>query len=450
MHRTGSETLSVSQVLDLLKISLLRAFPSLCVTGEVVDPFLSRSGHLYLRLRDRNGELKVVMWKREAQRLRRQPVAGDQVLVRGSLTIFPSKGDLQMQAIALAWAGQGDKLAELAQLKERLRAEGLMDRPKRLLPAYPRRVGVVTSLGSAVLHDIFQCVRRRNPSVEVWLAPSAVSGPEAPWQLRQALRHLQGRVDVVIVARGGGSFEELLPFSDEALVRAAAEYPLPLLSAIGHGSDSTLLDLVADAHAATPTAAAELATPLLRDLLGEHERLRGRARQALETRLRGERRELATLGKLCASQGPQAQVQRGRAAWESLERRLAASLPGQLSWQRQALQTLSGKLSGFPWHLHLQRHRQELASLQRRLQAAQRAHLSRERDGVERLRHACLQLGPGAVLRRGFAMVLSAGTPVTTALGRMPGEELELLFSDGKLTVTVQSVASRPPQKDIP
>jgi exodeoxyribonuclease VII large subunit len=441
LHRTGSETLTVTQVLDLLKISLIRAFPSLTVTGEVVDPFLSRNGHLYLRLRDRHGELKVVMWRKEAQRLRRQPEAGEKILVRGSLTIFPSKGDLQMQAVALAWAGQGDKLAELRELKERLQAEGLLDRPKRALPAYPRRLGVVTSLGSAVLHDIFQCVRRRNPSIEIWLAPTAVSGPDAAWQIRRALRQLQDRVDAVIIARGGGSFEELLPFSDETLVRAAANYPLPLLSAIGHGSDSTLLDLVADAHAATPTAAAELASPLRHDLLQQHRLLLGRARQALSARLAAEKRDLHTLAKLCSSLGPQAKTLKNRTLHDALERRLRSAFPARLQSQRQQQMTLADRLGNYPWSLQLQRRRQELENLTERLRQAQQARLGGQRALVERLRQSCLQLGPGAVLKRGFAMVMSAGMPVTTALGRRPGEELELLFSDGSLTVTVQSVA---------
>jgi exodeoxyribonuclease VII large subunit len=448
LNRTGSETLTVTQVLDLLKMSLIRAFPSLCVSGEVVDPFMSRNGHFYLRLRDHGGELKVVMWRREAQRLRALPQAGDRVLIRGSLTIFPSKGELQMQAVALAKDGQGDKLAALAELKEKLQAEGLLDRPKRALPFFPRRVGVVTSLGSAVLHDIFQCVRRRNPAVEIWLSPSAVSGPDAPGQLLRALSHLEGRADVVIVARGGGSFEELLPFFDESLVRAVADYPVPVISAIGHGSDSTILDLVADATAATPTAAAELATPVRDDLLRAHELLRGAALQALESRIRHERRDVSALTKLCYSQRPFAQVVRGRALWSRLQAELMAAMQQRLARSRRTAEGCQAKLDGYPWPLQLQRHRQELESLGQRLNRAQQARLVAERERLEGLRQACVQLGPGEVLRRGFAMVLSAGVPVTTALGRMPGEDLELLLADGSLWVTVKSVAASPVVQD--
>ncbi len=425
-------------------MSLIRAFPVLVVTGEVVDPFTSRNGHVYLRLRDHGGELRVVMWRREAMRLRSLPAAGERVIVRGSLTVFPSKGELQMQAIALARVGQGDKMAELAELKERLQGEGLLDRPKRELPFFPRRVGVVTSLGGAVLHDIFQCVRRRNPAVELWLSPSAVSGPEAPAQLRTALGYLRERVDVVIVARGGGSFEELLPFSDEALVRLVADYPLPVISAIGHGSDSTLLDLAADAHAATPTAAAELATPVREDLLRAHELLRRAARQALEGRLRSERREVSTLRKLCHSQRPHAQILRSRTLWDKLSDDLVSALEKRVAGERRRLESVTTRLEAFPWALQLQRRRQELDGLQRRLEQAQLSRLSREREQIQNLRQGALRLGPGEVLKRGFAMVLAAGAPVTTALGRSPGEELELQFADGTVTVAVKSVAPTP------
>ncbi len=427
-------------MLELLKSSLARAFPSLCVSGEVVDPYLSRNGHFYLRLRDHGGELKVVMWKREAQRLRSLPQAGDRVLARGSLTVFPSKGDLQLQAVALARDGAGDKLAELAELKERLRAEGMFDRAKRPLPFFPRRLGVVTSIGSAVLHDIFQCVRRRNPAVEVWLSPAPVSGPEAPRLLCQALTHLEGRVDLVIVARGGGSFEELLPFSDESLARAVAAFPVPVISAIGHGSDSTILDLVADANAATPTAAAELATPSREALLSAHQSERRSLQLAMGRRLSEHRARVLTLRKLCHSLRPEAQVLRSRASWTRLEESLLSAMEARLQRARALLDACRDSVEGYPWGLRQERRRHEVEALRLRLLRAQEMRLMAERERLHSLRQGCLRLGPGEVLRRGFAMVRSAGVAVTTVQGRMPGEELELLLADGALTVTVKSV----------
>lgn len=445
MHRAGADPLTVTEVLTRLKLSLVRAFPGLLVTGEVVDPFLSRNGHLYLSLRDPGGELKVVMWRREAQRLRSLPQPGEQVVVRGSLTIFPARGELQLQAVALAKAGLGEKMTQLAELRDRLQAEGLFDRPRRQLPFLPRRLGVVTSAGGAVLHDIFQCVRRRNPAVEVWLSPAAVSGPEAPAQLIRALNLLRECADVVIVARGGGSFEELLPFSDEQLVRAVAGYPVPVVSAIGHGSDSTILDLVADAHAATPTAAAELATPSRNELLRAHQLLRQAACQALQQRLRGERRELVTLSKLCHSLRPHAQVVRARAHWSELSDRLRRAVAQRLDHDREFVDGAGARLRLYPWQPLLAQRQQQLETLEQRLLAAQTGRLERQRQRLDEFRTSCLQLGPGEVLKRGFAMVMSAGVPITTVFGRRPGDELELHLADGTLTVSVQSVTGTSP-----
>lgn len=438
--RAASRTLSVGEALALLKTSLVRAFPSLCVVGEVVDPFLSRNGHLYLRLQDRQGELRVVMWRREAQRLRRLPEAGDRVVVRGSLTVFESKGELQFQALALAKEGLGDKLAGLAELRDKLRAEGLFDRPKRTVPLLPRKLGVVTSLGSAVLHDIFQCVRRRNPSAEILLSPSAVSGPEAPAALGRALDLLRGKVDLVIVARGGGSFEELVPFSDESLVRQVANFPVPVISAIGHGSDSTLLDHVADATAPTPTAAAELATPVRDELLAAHALLRRAALEALKRRLERSRREVQTLGRLCQQVNPIGQLERARALALELSRRLGMTIERRLTVERNQLEKLGQRTEAYPWTTRIQGHRGELSHLRARLESAYRADLKRRREEVRALSESCRQLGPMEILGRGFALVLQHGVCLTSVRGRRPGEELELLLADGRLSVTVNSV----------
>ncbi len=398
MAGTG-KTLTVGQVFDLLKVSLSRVFPTLMVCGEVIDPFVSSNGHLYLRLRDVESELKVVMWRREVARLRSLPQAGDRVVVRGTLTVYPSRGELQVQALAIAKEGQGQKLAELAERKEKLRQEGLFDRAKRRLPEYPRRIGVVTSAGSAVLHDIFESLRLRNPSVELWLSPSSVSGREAPAELVRALEVLQNFVDTIIIARGGGSFEELLPFSDEQLVRAVAASPKPVIAAIGHGSDSTLLDLVADCSVVTPTAAVEAAVPLRSDLFDLHHNLRLRLKRAVFDTLRGRRHELGHTAQRCQAYNPKERVMRQRDRLDSLRARVEGSMARNLMLRRE-------RVSG--------------------------------------LKQQCLQLGPGSILKRGFALVMSQGRPVSSVLGRTQGEDLELQFADGQVLVTVKSVGLNP------
>ena len=440
MH-AAPKTHSVGEVLVLLKTSLVRAFPSLCVVGEVVDPFLSRNGHLYLRLQDPRGELRVVMWRREAQRLRSLPQPGDRVVVLGSLTVFESRGELQFQALALAKEGLGDKLAGLSQLRDALQAEGLFDRPKRPVPLLPGRLGVVTSLGSAVLHDIFLTVRRRSPSTPVYLSPAPVSGAEAPAALGRALDLLRDRVDLVIIARGGGSFEELVPFSDEALVRKVAGFPVPVISAIGHGSDSTLLDLVADATAPTPTAAAELATPVRDDLLAAHALLRRAALTAVLRDLRSRKGELSHLTRLCRQASPAAGLERARVRLDDLKERQLRWVERRLDLDRDRLGQLQRRSAAIPWKARLQAERSELKQLRLRLENAYRSELSSRRKEVRALSEACRQLGPMEILRRGFALVLKDGALLTSIEGRRPGEELELLLADGRLRVTVNSVA---------
>lgn len=440
MHPAGKE-LSVGELLALLKSSLIRAFPSLCVVGEVVDPFLSRNGHLYLRLRDAQGEIKVVMWRREAARLRTLPAAGDRVVARGSLTVFESKGELQFQALALAKEGLGEKLASLVRLREKLQAEGLFDRPKRAIPLLPRRLGVVTSLGSAVLHDIHQCVRRRNPAAEILLSPSQVSGREAPAALGRALAHLRDRVDLVIIARGGGSFEELLPFSDEALARQVAAFPVPVISAIGHGSDHTILDSVADATAPTPTAAAELATPVRDELLAAHALLRGAAEKAMRRRLEEQRRELFALARLVHRSSPLGQLERVQVESKQLRQRLERQLERRLLSLRAELDGLSRQIDKHPWTARVERQRAELSHWNSRLDQAVQADLKTRREEIRALRDSCRQLGPMEILGRGFALVLQRGVCLTSAKGRSPGDQLELLLADGRLSVTVNTVS---------
>lgn len=440
MALRGARALTVGQVLDLVKASFGRTLASLCVGGEVVDPLLSRSGHFYFSLRDPQGMLRVVMYRGDAERQSSLPKAGENVMLRGGLTVFAPRGDMQFRALSLARVGHGDKMAELAQLKERLRAEGLFDRARRPLPFLPRRLGLVTSLGSAVLHDMAQCVRRRNPAVELWLAPAQVSGEQSSTEVRRGLRWLEGKVDVVIIARGGGSFEELLPFSDEALVRAVVAYPVPVISAIGHGSDLTLLDLVADAHAATPTAGAELATPRRDQLLSEHVKLRRRIQSLQDALLLEKRRELWALTRFCRSQSPLIRLGLKRVSIEQMTVSLVRGLGIKLQFFNAETAALRSRLQAHRWDLRLDGLRQDYAAWSLRLKQAMDKQIILLKKELYSYQKSCRELGPHAVLARGYALARAQGRLVTTIEGRRVGEELELVLADGKLVVTVAEI----------
>ncbi|MFA7482894.1 MAG: exodeoxyribonuclease VII large subunit [Vulcanimicrobiota bacterium] len=392
--RTGP--ISVGRLLNLLKQSVGRAFSAVLVSGEVVDLLCSARGHLYFKLTDGEAEIRTVMWRAEAEKLRFPLRAGDQITVRGRLDVYPPRGDLQLVALALMQSGKGQKLLALEQLKARLKDEGLFDRPRRPLPRFPSSIGVVTSVASAVIHDIYQCVQKRYPACPILLSPSSVSGEFAATELVEALNRLEGLVEVVIVARGGGSFEELLPFSDEALLRSVAAFGVPVVAAVGHGSDTVLLDFVADHTAPTPTAAAVLVTPDRVELARRLTLLRERAVRGVERLLQERRVALRQLSALCQAHHPARSIIRARARHEELRQRLGRA------W---------GRNIGSPA-------RERLEQWKERLQTA----------------------GPGTLLSRGFSMIYTGGQLVTSIQGRTTGEELELHFADGCIVAEIKRV----------
>lgn len=441
--RRSPEPLSVGRLLNLLKQAVGRAFPTLLVSGEVLDPLVSSRGHLYLKLTDGQAEIRAVMWKREVDRLSRIPQAGDQVTVRGSLDLYAPRGDLQLQIAALMQSGRGQKMLQLAELKKKLRSEGLFDRPRKPLPRIPRCIGVVTSVGSAVIHDIFQSVRKRFPATQVILSPASVGGPQAAQEVMEALDRFGPEVEVVLICRGGGSFEELLPFSDERLVRKVACYTRPVVAAVGHGSDSTLLDLVADHTAPTPTSAAVLATPDGEELQHSLVRYRERLKQALKGRLKGRRKQLAGLTAHCRSHHPGLKVSRKLEQLSHLIVRAGSAVQTNMRLTRGELDSKSFRLERALPLKKAQDARRQLQKAELSLIRSVSRRLSRKERELQDLRTRLLASGPQAVLERGYAFVQSQEGLVTSCQGRTPGEELELHLADGRLIVEVKTVVER-------
>ncbi|MEN9307719.1 MAG: exodeoxyribonuclease large subunit [Fibrobacterota bacterium] len=260
-----SEAVSVTELTRAIKGTLEEGFDAVLVEGEISSSKLHSSGHFYFSLKDEGAVVSSVMWRNQASRLPKVPRDGDKVVVAGRLTVYEPRGSYQLVANQLKPAGQGDLQARLEELRRKLTTEGLFDADKkRDLPAYPFKVAVVTSPTGAVLHDIWHVLSRRAPHLELMLVPAPVQGAEAIAGLVAALDRialLEGspdEPDVVIVARGGGSLEDLWAFNEEAVVRAVAACPFPTISAVGHETDTTLCDFAADVRAPTPSAAAEL------------------------------------------------------------------------------------------------------------------------------------------------------------------------------------------------
>lgn len=460
--------------------------------GELTQVKVAPSGHLYATLKDATAVIGLVMWRSQVVRNGALPRDGEQVEVRGALSVYAPRGQYQLIATRIAALGQGDLAARFAALKAKLLAEGLFAEEGKLpLPVLPRAVGLATAAGSAALADLLHSIRSRFPRMPVVLASCLVQGVGAPAQIVAALQRLDRHpeVDVIVVGRGGGSIEDLWAFNDEAVVRAAAACTIPLISAVGHETDTTLIDFVSDRRAPTPTAAAEMAIParseLLADLLQKAARLEGSlGRTTQEKRLRLQRAErgLPDLPSLLGT---------ARQRLDDRGQRLGMALPNLLAARHAALARAERGLPDLPalvagarrtladrgLHLRLAlpnvvsgRHARlilagaQLRSALRHAVSGRAAVAARVLPRLTaasvhaRLREAQARLdGAGARLEsvshkavqaRGYALVLDAGGhPVSLASQVAPGAALRLGFLDGEVAVTANG--GRPRQASL-
>jgi len=345
------EPLSVSEVTARVKevIACDDLLADVRVAGEVSNLSRPASGHLYFTLKDEGAQLRCVMWRSYAARLSRLPRNGDAVIARGRIDVYERDGVYQLYVEALVGQGIGDLNAEFERLKQKLQAEGLFDAArKRPLPRFPRALGIVTSPTGAALQDILNVLRRRYPLLEVYLSPTLVQGEDAPEQIVRAIQRLNdaGCCDVILVARGGGSLEELWAFNDERVVRAIAASPTPVVSGIGHEIDYTLADFAADVRAPTPSAAAEIITPDINDLRLQVDAMSLTLTETMQARLTRARASLSTLQRALRLLSPFNQLARQRERLDEARTRLAAALAHRLAVLRLRLDGLRARLAG--------------------------------------------------------------------------------------------------------
>jgi exodeoxyribonuclease VII large subunit len=298
------------------------------IEGEVSNFIRAASGHCYFTLKEGDGQIKSVCWRTQVARIPALPANGDAVLAHGRVAFYEAGGQIQLYVDMLRPAGIGLLYARFEELKARLEAEGLFDLSrKRELPAFPRRIGVATSPTGAALQDILKVLRRRYPLAEVVLAPCQVQGDGAADTVVEALYALYAQnLDVIIVARGGGSAEDLWTFNEEIVARAAFASPVPLISGVGHETDTTIIDYVADLRAPTPSAAAEMVAPDMQELAGAFDALRERLDATLVRRIDDGRSALDELSRRLAQQSPATRLGRDRQALDELLRRAGARL----------------------------------------------------------------------------------------------------------------------------
>ena len=394
--------LSVTEVSGYLRMQMDgdRVLSGLFVRGELSNCKLHSSGHFYFSMKDAEGQLGAVMFRSQMSRLKFRPEDGMRVIAHGRVSVYPVRGQYQLYADDLVPDGAGSLALQFEQLRRRLEAEGLFDDSrKRPIPAMPMRVGVITSPTGAAVQDIRNILGRRFPCAEMLLFPSLVQGDGAVEQLVAGLYVFQTvcPVDVIILGRGGGSAEDLWAFNDERLARAVAACSIPVISAVGHESDFTICDFVADLRAPTPSAAAELAVPDRAELKARLDRMAARMQQSLTGRIAQERQLLRQLGQSAALAHPERLLDPSRLRVADMGERL-----GRAAAQR------ADKL------------RDALAAVCARLEA----------------------LGPLRVLHRGYAAVSRAGQTVMRAGQLRAGDLLEIRFADGSVTAAVQNVTA--------
>lgn len=436
----GRTVYEVSELSDILRALVEDSLPAIWVQGELSN-FRNPSGHWYFTLKDAQAQIRCAMFKNKNFHVRPVPRDGDQVLMRAQVSFYTARGDLQLIVDHMEPAGQGALLRAFEQLKARLAGEGLFDPAlKRPLPAAPRGIGIITSATAAALQDILTTLAHRYPLAPVYLYPAPVQGNEAPPALIRALQALPAMapVDVILLARGGGSLEDLWCFNDEALARAIRACPVPVVTGVGHEIDFTIADFAADLRAPTPTGAAERATPDIAEWLQQLGGLRRQLAGATARQLMDVRQNLQQQGGRLQWLHPGRRLEESAQRLDELRERLLQA--AQARWREQLLrrQLLARRLQACSPAQALSVARLRLAHGQSVLQARLQVALDQARRRVER-GHALLRgLSPLAVLERGYAIARRPdGEVLRDAAQAQVGEELDLLLARGRARVTV-------------
>ena len=436
--------LSVTELTVRVRDLLEAEFFEVWVEGELSNCRVWNTGHLYFTLKDGASQIKAVIFRSALRYLKFKPGDGLRVVARGRVSVYEPKGEYQLVCEHLEPHGRGALQLAFEQLKKRLQDEGLFDAArKRPLPALPRKIGIVTSLDGAAIRDIIKVLRRRYANAHLVICPARVQGDDAAPEIARALRQIArvAGVDVVIVGRGGGSIEDLWAFNEEVVARAIARVPVPVISAVGHETDFTIADFVADLRAPTPSAAAELVVSAKDEFWGRIDRLEGRLRAAVRARVQGLGRRVHVLDSRPAFAGFRGRVaMRGRHAAE-LSHALARTVRAGLAARERRRQPLERQLSSFDAG-------RRLASIRTRL-VASRGHLDsairrRQHRAAARLGNAAGRLdtlSPLSVLGRGYAVAWNENRTrvLRDASAVAPGDRIHVTLSKGEIDCEVRS-----------
>jgi exodeoxyribonuclease VII large subunit len=434
---------TVRDLVSAVRTAVESAYTDVYVEGEISNHRPAESGHLYFTLKDGDAQLRIVMFRSQARLLRFKPENGMQVIARGRVTIYEARGSLQLSAEYLEPKGAGALQVAFEQLKAKLAVEGLFDQArKRPLPAAPKRIGIVTSPRGAVIQDMLNILRRRHHGVDVILYPAQVQGEFAATEVGAGVKYLSsgraGVIDVLIIARGGGSVEDLAAFNDEALARIIAASPVPTISAIGHETDFTIADFVADLRAPTPSAAAEIVSESKQRLEERVAELHNRLRRGTEYRLLMARKHTIELTQHAAFGSIRQLLNRRQQRVDDLRARLLDSHRGALRGYRSRLDIATTHLRARDLRVVLRNVRRGMETLQLRLAGNSRRALAERRRSLDALSGRLNALSPLRILDRGYALVIdSAGNIVKDADQVVVGESISTRLAKGALEAQV-------------
>ena len=438
--------LTVSQVTQELKELLEDSYPLVWIEGEISNLRVVQSGHAYFTLKDARSQLRAVMFRSSVRQLPFTPEAGMQVIARGRLSVYEPRGDYQLIAEAIDPKGVGALQIAFEQLKERLLQEGLFEQDrKRPLPAMPQRIGIVTSPTGAAIRDIMQVAHRRSANVHLYLYPVRVQGNEAAGEIVRAIAALNAfepPLDVLIVGRGGGSLEDLWAFNEEAVAWAIAGSEIPVISAIGHETDTTIADFVSDLRAPTPSAAAELVVKSAEELNQQVKALLARLHAVVQHTLTRSTTALEHLALSRPFRAPYRSVQARQQQVDDLMLQLDKAWVNDMQGRSRRLENAAKGLDRSNPRWRWQRQHAHLDIQRRRLETVARSRVNLSRQTLRGLGGKLHSLSPLAVLARGYGICRDAATQqlITRAAPVQRGQRVELVLRDGQIACTVDDV----------
>ena len=442
----GRRVWTVRDLLAAVRTHLEREYTDTWVEGEISNFRAHDSGHLYFTLKDENAQIRVVMFRSSARLLRFRPENGMQVIARGRVTIYEDRGELQISAEYLEPKGAGALQIAFEQLKAKLEAEGLFEASrKKPIPSLPRRIGIVTSPQAAALRDILNILRRRHLGANVLIFPAQVQGDVAALEVSAGVRYFNKarNVNVIIIARGGGSAEDLAAFNHEGLARTVAASQIPVISAVGHETDFTIIDFVADLRAATPSAAAELVIRSRQEIEEQLAGLHLRLEKAIRYRLLIGRQHLTERARHGAFARMMDLIHRRQQRLDDLGHRLTQSQRSIIENHRRRFETLSAAVRHYDVRRVLSSIRKDMEAQSAALASVIRNLLLEHKVRLERMETALRTLSPLAILDRGYALVFDgSGKLLKDAAQVNTGDEISARLAKGTVIATVQQKKS--------